>query len=110
MESMKKMWTQLQLMGDAAVTPRVPVGEEDDVDLVDALVRSRSVSTNRPNQDGVDHVASTTELISTLKSRQNVPNKDVQKEAMILRNHWSKLVQRYFFLMSYSDFLQKCLI
>lgn len=58
--------------------------------------RSISVSFGTSHHiDGVDHVASTTELISaTLKSRQSVPNKDVQKEASILRKHWCSLVQK----------------
>lgn len=91
-ESMKKMWTQLQLLEDTNV-PRVAPVEQD---IVDTLGRSHSVSGSSPwlHGDVPDQIASTTELISTLKSRQSVPNKDVQKECAILRTHWSRLVQK----------------
>ncbi|ODN04349.1 Transient receptor potential channel pyrexia [Orchesella cincta] len=89
-ESMKKMWTQLLLLQDPA--PRPVSIEEDQLDSKPNISRSHSL---RHHHDGVDHVASTTELISaTLKSRTAVPNKDVQKEASILRKHWSRLVQK----------------
>lgn len=88
------MWTQLQLMENTHVPVSSPTLVEQDE--VDGVGRSHSMNVPSTHQffDVPDQIASTTELISTRRSQQCIPNKDVQKEASMLQRHWSRLVQK----------------
>lgn len=99
-ESMKKMWTQLQLMENTGASTNV-LSSMPEQDEVDANGRRHSVDGGHPTHyDVPDQMQSTMEVLSNKRPHQKIPDKDVQKNAKTLRAHWAQLVQRYIKLRS----------